>query len=391
MTSPGLVPNPAAVPTGHRVPAEPPVQLAQLWAKAPAENEIYRSTLTPAPQLGPRIEFWTQLFTQYHEGQRIVCSLKTPNKIYFTVDAPETEYREFRYAVGRALLGRKPLNDLDRALHRAVAALTPEDKTQLQRDLIRGELGCLRGIRERIAEGIARGAEYLPAFEKAFRDAGLPAELSRLALVESQFRNDAVSRSLAVGMWQFLAPTARQYGLHVTAAIDERRDPFLSVQAAAKYLRDAAQALHGNLPLAITSYNRGIAGVEYDARVSRSVDLHHIVERAHGNGFGFDVANYYPEFLAAVEIVRKREQYFPGLNNEKLPAFEELRTPRAVSFAKALACSGLSKEDFLRLNPALLRPVTTGRLPIPKGTLLRVGAGKSEDAQKGMMPPVHAR
>src|SRR3989454_7505881 len=66
----------------------------------------------------------------------------------------------------------------------------------------------------------------------------LPKDLVYLCLIESGFSNTAVSRAKAVGMWQFMASTARLYGLTVDPWVDERRDPFRATEAAVNYLAD---------------------------------------------------------------------------------------------------------------------------------------------------------
>src|ERR1700710_2890565 len=82
---------------------------------------------------------------------------------------------------------------------------------------------------------------YFPIYEKAFRDAGIPDEIKYLSIVESQLNPNAVSRVGATGPWQFMGTTARMYGLNMDNYVDERRDPILSSNAAAAYLKDAYQ------------------------------------------------------------------------------------------------------------------------------------------------------
>src|SRR5215213_8771649 len=72
---------------------------------------------------------------------------------------------------------------------------------------------------------LTRGARYEPMIRSRFEAEGLPGDLGYLALIESGYSNDAVSRSHAVGMWQFMKATGRGYGLRIDTWVDERRDP----------------------------------------------------------------------------------------------------------------------------------------------------------------------
>jgi membrane-bound lytic murein transglycosylase D len=111
---------------------------------------------------------------------------------------------------------------------------------------------------------LGRGARYEPMIRRRFEAEGLPGDLGYLALIESGYSNDAVSRSHAVGMWQFMKGTARGYGMRIDTWVDERRDPVKATDAAARHLRHLRDRF-GSLYLAAAAYNAG-AG-----KVSRSL------------------------------------------------------------------------------------------------------------------------
>src|SRR5437867_12002788 len=80
-----------------------------------------------------------------------------------------------------------------------------------------------------------RSGRYLTMIRDVLRSQGLPEDLAFVAMIESGYNPLAVSRAGAKGMWQFMAGTARRYGLRVDQWVDERLDPEKSTTAAAKY------------------------------------------------------------------------------------------------------------------------------------------------------------
>ncbi len=101
---------------------------------------------------------------------------------------------------------------------------------------------------------------YFPYFEEALDRYGLPLELKYLPIIESALNPRAISRAKAVGLWQFILPTARLYGLKVTSFIDERMDVLKSSDAADRYLRDLYNVFQ-DWHLALAAYNCGPGNV----------------------------------------------------------------------------------------------------------------------------------
>jgi membrane-bound lytic murein transglycosylase D len=201
----------------------------------------------------------------------------------------------------------------------------------------------------------------------------LPWEISRLPLVESSFDYNAYSSAGAAGIWQFIRSTGRRY-LRISAAIDERRDPIVASQAAAQYLLNSYEKL-GSWPLAITSYNHGLAGIMRAVKSTGSKDLSVIIDRYESRTFGFASQNFYCEFVAALEVEQNWQKYFPDLVIEQPWYVDEVRLPGAIHYRDLLRATGLSEDVFKKYNRALNKPVLSNRARIASDYVVKVPKG----------------
>jgi len=167
---------------------------------------------------------------------------------------------------------------------------------------------------------LKRGNRWLPDIEKELIHYGVPPDLKYLAVIESDLQNK-ISPSKAVGFWQLLKGTARDFKLEVTSEIDERYHPIKSTGAAANYLRKAHQKF-GTWTNAAASYNIGrrgldralkrqgvtsyydlLLGEETSRYVFRAIAIKLIFESPGKYGFNFSEHNlYHKEDLKEVEI-----------------------------------------------------------------------------------------
>ncbi len=218
-------------------------------------------------------------------------------------------------------------------------------------------------------ELLERSGKYMPMIAKVLKQEGLPEELGYLALLESEFVVNATSRSGAVGLWQFIAPTARRYGLRVDRWVDERRDPVKSTRAAAAYLKDLHD-YYGRWFLATAAYNAGPGNVDKALRQTRAKDFWSIRAKARLNE---ETRNFVPRFVAIALIAGNPQKYGfhdivypPPLDYEEV----ELAAPMKLEMLAKLAETNVS--TIRNLNPALLRQATPPgesvyRLNLPVG------------------------
>lgn len=108
---------------------------------------------------------------------------------------------------------------------------------------------------------------YFPIIEQILDEHGLPIELKYLAVVESALNPVALSRVGAAGIWQFMLPTGKSYGLEINSLIDERRDPVKATHAACRYFEDM-YAIYKDWSLVLAAYNCGPGNVNKAIRRS---------------------------------------------------------------------------------------------------------------------------
>ncbi|WP_082673976.1 lytic transglycosylase domain-containing protein [Thiohalocapsa sp. ML1] len=237
-----------------------------------------------------------------------------------------------------------------------------------------------RGVRERYRGGLERSGRWEPAFQDVFRRHGLPEDLALLPHVESSFQANARSSAGASGMWQFIRSTGKSY-MTVNSSIDERLDPVVAADAAARYLKNSYSKLH-NWPMALTSYNHGLGGM-MRAKERYGTDFARIVRDYDGKYFGFASRNFYAQFLAARHVARNADRYFPeGLRFEPPLRDQSVRLPYALTVDELSRRYRVPPSALLARNLAWLAPIRNGSRPVPAGSKvwLPEGAARAQGA-----------
>ena len=236
-------------------------------------------------------------------------------------------------------------------------------------DVVRQYIDRYMG-RMRRSVGIMLGASnfYNPFFEEALEAYQLPLELKYLPIIESALNPTAVSRAGAVGLWQFMVTTGKQYGLEVTSLVDERRDPVKSSYAAAHYLKDL-YGIFGDWILAIASYNCGPGNVRKAiSRAGGVKDYWKIYPYLPAETRG-----YVPAFIAANYAMN----YYCDHNicpvSTTLPSnTDTVRVLRNLHVDQIVAVCNVRAEEVRALNPEYRTDLIPGesrvcmlRLPLP--------------------------
>jgi len=193
---------------------------------------------------------------------------------------------------------------------------------------------------------LARSGRYLPMILDVFRQKGLPDELVFTAMIESGFNPVAVSRAGAKGLWQFMAPTARRYGLRVDDWLDERLDPEKSTMAAARHLLDL-YAVFGSWNLVQAAYNAGEMKVLQAVRAMGTSDFWTLRS---GPVLREETKNFIPAIQAAAVIAREPERYGFVVTPAEPLQYEIAMVPRGTSLKVLSARSGVPLEAIERLN-----------------------------------------
>lgn len=198
---------------------------------------------------------------------------------------------------------------------------------------------------------------YMPIFEEALERHGMPNELRYLPVIESALVPTAVSRAGAAGLWQFMPSTGKGEGLEINSLVDQRRDPYLSSDAAARYLKKLYE-IYEDWSLAIAAYNCGPGNVNKAIR------------RAGGGKKDFwqiypflpkETRGYVPAFIAANYIMTYHKDHgiSPALAKKPI-VVDTVHVTRRVHFAQISDVMGIPVSELRALNPQFRKDLIPG-------------------------------
>lgn len=223
----------------------------------------------------------------------------------------------------------------------------------------------------------AEGIKYLSAIMKRslpYRDyiqgeierQEVPLFLLYLPVIESGFSVNAVSRSGATGMWQFMRNSIGGYGIRINEWMDERKDPWITTNAAIKKLKDNYNYL-GDWYLALAAYNCGLGATTSAIKKGGKADYWYLCEKGY---FKTETVHYVPKLLAIADILSRSAEYGIETGDSSANAvLTTLEIRRAVDISLLAKETGIDPALLKTANPALFYhitpPDTTYALRIP--------------------------
>tara|TARA_B110000196_G_C21147396_1_gene667420 strand:- start:2748 stop:3806 length:1059 start_codon:yes stop_codon:yes gene_type:complete len=189
---------------------------------------------------------------------------------------------------------------------------------------------------------------YFPIFEECLDKYDLPLELKYLSIIESALNPKARSKSGARGLWQFMYPTGKEYGLDVNSYIDERLDPYKSTEAACQYFVKLYD-LFGDWHLVLAAYNGGPGYIQrkmISSGKDNFWDLRPYLRK--------ETRNYVPTFITVSYLMNYPQTHDILPDSILIKLYEtdtfSLNCQQSLSLLSHITC--VSEEEIQRLNPS---------------------------------------
>lgn len=351
-----------------------------------------------------RVGFWISVYSEHTSENKIIHHLDYPWITYeifnisdilaqpakFSWTNPEKADKE---TIKRLQYVRSKLATLYKKLKKNQLDKLDEDETKymealqkLPGDLLKNaKIAASRvrvqtGQKDHFQKGLGIANRYLPHMEQIFVDHGLPAEISRLPLVESSFNKTATSKVGAAGLWQFMDNTGKKF-LVINSYIDERRSPIKSTEAAAELIKENYMIMGRSWPLAITAWNHGPVGLKKAIKELKTKDIVKIIKHFESRHFSFASENFYSEFLAALYVEKYSDRLFENVELQPTLVLDSYKLTQRLRPKQIFASINVTEEEFIDMNPDLKKAVKMN-LPLPKGLIIFVHPDKIPDLVK---------
>jgi membrane-bound lytic murein transglycosylase D len=345
------------------------------------------------PEMKTDVAFWLRIYTQYSSQEVVLFDSNHLGLVYEVLDLKrfsetaksQSEWNDLssqsiedatdRYKSALVHLAENPDSSSQTPFESALLRKIKKAGLQAQVAELVQSFRSIHGQRDRVIEGLETAEVFLPQMEQIFKRMGIPIELTRLSLIESAFDVKARSKAGAMGVWQFMPTSGRQYlWINEAKKIDERLSPLKSTLAAGKLLKWNFEHL-GSWILAIISYNHGLRNLpKVQPGNTQFEDLAYLFEtstsgRGTANGaLGWASRNYYLEFLAMLYVEAYRQELY-GISPEGGLTPVDFRQLKEAKTGLSIALDyGIPLGEFQLYNA----DVKDLHQPLPKGFWIAV-------------------
>lgn len=202
--------------------------------------------------------------------------------------------------------------------------------------------------RESVSRMMGVAQLYYPMFEEVFDRYNIPLELKHLAVIESALIPYAKSKAGATGLWQFMYPTGKMYGLNVTSYIDQRCDPYKATVAAAEYLK-SLYSMFGDWQMVLAAYNAGPGTISKAIRRSGGKKTYWEIRPY----LPTETQGYVPAFIAANYVMSYGPEHnlYPAVPRKTYFEVDTVVIKEQMHFEQLSQALDISQEEILYFNP----------------------------------------
>lgn len=216
--------------------------------------------------------------------------------------------------------------------------------------------------RELVSRVMALSQLYFPLFEESLDKYNLPLELKYLAICESALNPLAKSKAGAMGLWQFMYPTGKMFGLKVSSYVDERCDPYKSTTAACEYFQYLYK-MFGDWDLVLAAYNSGPGNVYKAIRRSGGKKTYWEIRPY----LPKETQGYIPAFIAVNYIMNHTSEHNirSAIPKKIFLQVDTVTVKQQLSFYQISSMLNIPEEELQYLNPCYRKRV----IPVVEGQL----------------------
>lgn len=223
--------------------------------------------------------------------------------------------------------------------------------------------------RESVSRMMGSAHLYYPMFEEIMDKYNIPLELKHLAVIESALIPYARSKAGAMGLWQFMYPTGKMYGLNVTSYVDERCNPYKATVAAAEYLKNL-YAMFGDWQMVLAAYNAGPGTISKAIRRSGGKKTYWEIRPY----LPLETQGYVPAFIAANYVMNYGPEHnlYPAMPRKTYFEVDTVVVKEQMTFEQISQALNISSEEILYFNPQYrksLIPAGGNAMCLPKNKI----------------------